>query len=156
MNQKQDNLITVLDAGSTKSIVLVAELQDGVLRYRGHGIEPSRGMRKGLIAELGPAAEAINRAALTAERMAKAGIETAVVGIGGTHVRGVNSRGAASAWAAGCGRLRGKKCGLRWIGRGRLRCRRTARCCICCRRSSSWMTSRGFTIRWGWWGTSLR
>src|ERR1700693_3151580 len=96
MNQKQENLITVLDAGSTKSIVLVAELQDGVLRYRGHGIEPSRGMRKGLIAELGPAAEAINRAALTAERVAKAGIETAVVGIGGTHVRGVNSRGGIS------------------------------------------------------------
>src|SRR5260370_6409738 len=93
MNQKQDNLITVLDAGSTKSCVLVAELQDGVLRYRGHGIEPSRGMRKGLIAELGPAAEAINRAAVTAERMAKVGCETAVVGIGGTHVRGVNWRG---------------------------------------------------------------
>ena len=57
MNQKQDNLITVLDAGSTKSVVLVAEVLDGVLRYRGHGIEPSQGMRKGLIAELGPAAE---------------------------------------------------------------------------------------------------
>jgi len=96
MNQRQDNLITVLDAGSTKSCVLVAELQDGVLRYRGHGIEPSKGMRKGLIAELGPAAEAINRAALTAERTAKVGIETAVVGIGGTHVRGVNSRGGIS------------------------------------------------------------
>src|SRR6201997_1629525 len=96
MNQKQDNLITVLDAGSTKSCVLVAEIQDGVLRYRGHGIEPSHGMRKGLIAELGPAAEAINRAALNAERMAKVGIETAVVGIGGTHVRGVNSRGGIS------------------------------------------------------------
>ena len=96
MTQKQSNLITVLDAGSQKSIVLVAELQDGVLRYRGHGIEPSLGMRKGLIAELGPAAEAINRAALTAERLAKEGIETAVVGIGGTHVRGVNSRGGIS------------------------------------------------------------
>src|SRR5437879_597362 len=96
MNQKQDNLITVLDAGSTKSCVLVAELQDGVLRYRGHGIEPSHGMRKGLIAELGPAAEAINRAALNAERMAKGGIETAGGGIGGTHVRGVNSRGGLS------------------------------------------------------------
>src|ERR1700710_2585234 len=96
MNQKQESLITVLDAGSTKSCVLVAELHDGVLRYRGHGIEPSRGMRKGLIAELGPAAEAINRAALTAERTAKAVIETAVVGIGGTHVRGMNSRGGIS------------------------------------------------------------
>jgi cell division protein FtsA len=96
MNQKQDNLITVLDAGSAKSVVLVAELLDGVLRYRGHGVERSKGMRKGLIAELGPAAEAINRAALTAERVAKAGIETCVVGIGGTHVRGINSRGGIS------------------------------------------------------------
>src|ERR1700761_267566 len=96
MNQNQDNLITVFDAGSTKSCVMVAELQDGVLRYRGHGVEPSKGMRKGLIAELGPAAEAINRAALTAERVTKAGIETAIVGIGGTHVRGVNSRGGIS------------------------------------------------------------
>ncbi len=96
MNQKQSNLITVLDAGSQKSIVLVAELQDGVLRYRGHGIDPSLGLRQGVIAELGPAAEAINRAALTAERVAKQGIETAVVGIGGTHVRGVNSRGGIS------------------------------------------------------------
>jgi cell division protein FtsA len=96
MNQREENLITVLDAGSAKSVVLVAELQDGVLRYRGHGIERSKGMRKGLIAELGPAAEAINRAALTAERVAKQGIETCVVGIGGAHVRGINSRGGIS------------------------------------------------------------
>ncbi len=96
MNQKLDNLITVLDAGSSKSVVLVAELHDGVLRYRGHGVEASRGMRKGLISELGPAAEAINKAALTAERTAKAAIETCVVGIGGTHVKGINSRGGIS------------------------------------------------------------
>ena len=68
MNPRQENLITVVDASSTKSCVLVAELQDGVLRYRSHGIEAARGMRKGLIAELGPAAEAINKAALAAER----------------------------------------------------------------------------------------
>jgi cell division protein FtsA len=96
MNPRQDNLITVLDAGSSKICVLVAELLDGVLRYRGHGIETSRGMRKGLIAELGPAAEAINKAALTAERVARCDIEQVVVGIGGTHVRGVNSRGGIS------------------------------------------------------------
>ncbi|HEY2039479.1 MAG TPA: cell division protein FtsA [Edaphobacter sp.] len=94
--QKPENLITVLDAGSTKSCVLVAELHDGVLRYRGHGVEQSKGMRKGLIAELAPAAEAINRAALMAERSAKATIESAVVGVGGTHVRGMNSRGGIS------------------------------------------------------------
>jgi cell division protein FtsA len=86
----------VLDAGSSKICVLVAELQDGVLRYRGHGIEPACGMRKGLIAELGPAAASINRAAQAAERVARTDIEDVVVGIGGTHVRGVNSRGGIS------------------------------------------------------------
>ncbi|MGI4757528.1 MAG: cell division protein FtsA [Janthinobacterium lividum] len=96
MKEHSENLITVLDAGSSKSFVLVAEVQDGVLRYRGHGLEKSKGMRKGLIAELGPAADAINQAALTAERLTKFGIETAVVGVGGTHVRGINSRGGIS------------------------------------------------------------
>jgi cell division protein FtsA len=96
MNPRQESLIAVVDAGSSKICVLVAELLDGVLRYRGHGIEPSRGMRKGLIAELGPAADAIDRAVLAAERVARADIETVVVGIGGTHVRGVNSRGGIS------------------------------------------------------------
>jgi cell division protein FtsA len=96
MNPRQDTLIAVVDAGSSKICVLVAELKDGALRYRGHGIEPARGMRKGLIAELDPAAQAINKAALTAERVARADIERVVVGIGGTHVRGVNSRGGIS------------------------------------------------------------
>ncbi len=96
MNAKQDGLITVVDAGSSKICVLVAEIADGVLRYRGHGVEAARGMRKGLIADLGPAAESINRAALEAERVARGTIETAVVGVGGTHVRGVNSCGGIS------------------------------------------------------------
>ena len=96
MNPKQENLITVLDCGSQKSCVLVAEVADGVLRYRGHGVERSQGMRKGLIADLQPAFEAINRAALQAEKSAGANIESAVIGIGGTHVRGINSRGGIS------------------------------------------------------------
>jgi cell division protein FtsA len=96
MNARTDNLITVLDAGSAKICVLVAELNDGVLRYRGHGVETSRGMRRGLISDLRPAADAINAAALAAEKTAKAPIETAVVGVGGPHVRGLNSEGGIS------------------------------------------------------------
>jgi cell division protein FtsA len=96
VNPRNENLITVLDAGSSKSCVLVAELTDGVLRYRGHGVEASRGMRRGMISELGPAAEAINQAALTAERVTKAPIESAVVGVGGPHIRGMNSQGGIS------------------------------------------------------------
>jgi cell division protein FtsA len=93
MNAKTENLITVLDAGSSKICVLVAELNDGVLRYRGHGIEASKGMRRGVISNLVPAGDAINKAAMEAEKRAKAPIETTVVGVGGPHVLGVNCRG---------------------------------------------------------------
>jgi cell division protein FtsA len=93
MNPKSDNLITVLDAGSSKSCVLVAELIDGVLRYRGHGVERSFGHRRGAISDLGLATGAINEAALKAEKSAKAPIERAVVGIGGPQIRGINLQG---------------------------------------------------------------
>jgi cell division protein FtsA len=93
MTTRTDNLITVLDAGSAKSCVLVAELIDGVLRYRGHGVERSQGTRRGVISDLSVAAAAIDKAAQTAEKAAKAPIETTVVGIGGPHIKGVNSQG---------------------------------------------------------------
>lgn len=91
-----EQLLTVLDVGSAKVRVLVAELHEGALRYRGHGIADATGMRKGLIAELKQAARCINEAATTAETMAQGTIDRCVVGIGGPHIRGLNSRGGVS------------------------------------------------------------
>ncbi len=96
MKEKTDGLITVLDAGSSKIRVLVAELNEGALRYRGHGVVPAKGIRKGLIADLQPAAKSIIHAADEAEQSAQAVIAQCVVGVGGPHVRGVNSRGGIS------------------------------------------------------------
>ena len=96
MSQQAENLIAVLDAGSSRTRVLVAELNDGALRYRGHGIVDAAGMRKGMIAELSPAVDAINKAATLAEKRADAVIERCVIAVGGPHVRGVNSRGGIS------------------------------------------------------------
>ncbi|HEX3435291.1 MAG TPA: cell division protein FtsA [Pseudacidobacterium sp.] len=96
MSQKTENLLTVLDVGSTKTRVLVAELHDGALRYRAHGIADSKGMRKGVIAELKQATECVNQAASAAEAMAQATIDRCIIGVGGGHVRGVNSRGGIS------------------------------------------------------------
>ncbi len=91
-----EQLLTVLDVGSAKTRVLVAELHDGALRYRGHGIADSTGMRKGLISDLKQATHCINKAATTAETMAQGTIDRCVVGIGGAHIRGLNSRGGVS------------------------------------------------------------
>ena len=83
----------VLDMGSAWTRVLAADVNEGVLRYRGHGIVESAGMRKGLIAELGPAAKAVKAANEQAERVARANIDECVVGVGGPHIRGLNTNG---------------------------------------------------------------
>jgi len=93
MGQRQDNPIVVLDIGSAWTRVLAADVNEGVLRYRGHGAVESAGMRKGLIAELGPAAKAVRAASERAEAAAEANIDECAVGVGGPHVRGVNATG---------------------------------------------------------------
>jgi cell division protein FtsA len=93
MSQRPDNLIVVLDIGSAWTRVLAADLNEGVLRYRGHGIVESAGMRKGLIAELAPAARAVRAANEQAERVARANIDECAVGVGGPHIRGINTNG---------------------------------------------------------------
>jgi cell division protein FtsA len=93
MSQRQDNLMVVLDMGSAWTRVVAAEVIEKSIRYRGHGVMPSAGMRKGLIAELGPAAKAVRAANEQAERTSRMNIEDCVVGVGGPHVRGLNTNG---------------------------------------------------------------
>jgi cell division protein FtsA len=93
MTKVSENTICILDVGSTKTCVLLGEITEGGLRYRGHGIAESRGTRKGAIVELEKATTAIQRAAEQAEDTAQIPVERATVGIGGPHIRGVNSRG---------------------------------------------------------------
>ena len=66
------------------------------LRYRGHGISDSRGMRKGVIADLDKAVDSIKKAVEEAENVAQAPVEHAVVGVAGSHIRGINSHGGIS------------------------------------------------------------
>src|SRR5450631_1605162 len=93
MSEKQDNLIVVLDIGSAWTRVLAADVNEGALRYRGHGKVESAGMRKGLISDLGPAAKVVKAASEQTERVARANIDECVVGVGGPHIRGLNTNG---------------------------------------------------------------
>jgi cell division protein FtsA len=90
------NFITAIDVGSAKTSVLVAELSDNGLRYRGHGVSQSRGLRKGVITELDKAVSSIQKAVEQAEDVAGIPIERAVIGIAGAHIRGMNSHGGIS------------------------------------------------------------
>jgi cell division protein FtsA len=96
MAKQQGNILTAIDVGSAKTCALVAEVTDAGLRYRGHGVAASHGSRKGVIVELDKAVVAIQRAVEAAEDAAGAAVEHAIVGIGGAHVRGMNSHGGIS------------------------------------------------------------
>jgi cell division protein FtsA len=93
MSQGQDNLIVALDIGSAWTRVLAADLNEGALRYCGHGIVESTGIRRGLISDLAPAAKAVKAASEQAEHVACVNIDACVVGVGGPHIRGINTNG---------------------------------------------------------------
>src|SRR5665811_1254299 len=112
MGSQTENLLAVIDVGSAKTCVIVAEVNDYALRYRGHGIADSRGMRKGVIADLDKAVDSIRKAVEDAENVAQAPVEHAVVGVAGSTIRGVNSH-AASCWEHVRARSAGKMCARR-------------------------------------------
>lgn len=93
MGNTYQNFVTAIDVGSAKTCVLVAEMTDSGLRYRGHGVADSRGSRKGIIVDLEKAIASIQKAVERAEDTAGAPIEHAIIGVAGAHVRGMNTHG---------------------------------------------------------------
>lgn len=96
MGKKNENILTVIDVGSAKTCALAAEITEHGLRYLGHGIAESRGSRKGVIVDLEKAVASIQKAVEEAESVAQLPLESAVVGVSGAHVRGINSQGGIS------------------------------------------------------------
>ncbi|HUM04268.1 MAG TPA: cell division protein FtsA [Terriglobales bacterium] len=93
MASQPPNFVTAIDVGSAKTCVLVAEVSENGLRYRGHGIAESCGLRKGVITELDKAVGSIEKAVEKAEDSAGIAVEHALVGVAGAHIRGLNSHG---------------------------------------------------------------
>jgi cell division protein FtsA len=96
MANQYQNFITAIDVGSAKTCVLVAEVTESGLRYRGHGRAESRGSRKGVIVDLDKAVASIQKAVEEAENVSGIPIEHALIGVAGAHVRGLNTQGGLS------------------------------------------------------------
>ncbi|MFZ0923178.1 MAG: cell division protein FtsA, partial [Candidatus Acidiferrales bacterium] len=91
---KKDRYLVGLDIGSTKTCALVGEIEEqGGVKFAGLGAAESKGWRKGQIVNLELAVSSIRRAVEEAENIVGVPVESALVGIAGSHVRGVNSRG---------------------------------------------------------------
>ncbi len=82
-----------LDAGSSSTRCVIGLVEDGRLRYLGHGEERSLGWAKGRIADPQALSESIAEAVREAEADAGASIEGMVAGVGGAGVSGFHNRG---------------------------------------------------------------
>lgn len=90
-----DEIVVGIDVGTTKVCTLVGRVEDEKsIRILGVGIEPSEGIRKGIIVDLPAAAQAIKRSVEKAEHTSGLEITTGLVSLAGAHVSSVNSRGA--------------------------------------------------------------
>ena len=89
----RSSTITGLDIGTTKVCAVIGELTPTGVDVIGIGQHASRGLRKGVIANIESTVEAIRRAVQEAEQMAGVEVEAVYASIGGGHLRGVNSQG---------------------------------------------------------------
>jgi cell division protein FtsA len=94
---QRDRYIFGLDLGTAKTCALACQRNDeGKLEVAGLGVAESRGWRRGVIVNLDSVVLAIKKAVDAAEAQAKVSFEWAYVGVGGAHIKGLNSRGAVS------------------------------------------------------------
>jgi cell division protein FtsA len=91
-----DEIVVGIDVGTTKVCTLVGRVEDEHIRIMGVGIEPSDGIKKGVIVDLNAAAQAIVRSVEKAEQTSGVEITGAVVSLAGAHVASINSRGVAA------------------------------------------------------------
>jgi cell division protein FtsA len=90
----RDDVIVALDIGTTKICTLIAEVdQNKQINIVGVGTAPSAGMRKGVVVNIDEAAGAIQRSVKKCERLSGYNIESAYVGVTGSHISGMNRRG---------------------------------------------------------------
>ena len=92
-----EEIVVGIDVGTTKVCTLVGRVDDSrAIRILGVGIEPSDGIKKGMIVDLAAASQAITRSVEKAESTSGLEITSALVSMAGAHVSSVNSRGAAA------------------------------------------------------------
>ena len=96
MSKARENrsLIVGLDIGTSKIVAIVAEIKpEGDFEIVGLGSHPSRGLKKGVVANIETTVNAIQRALEEVELMADCKINEVYTGIAGSHIKGINSDG---------------------------------------------------------------
>lgn len=95
MNRKPvSEVIVGLDIGTSKVLAVVAEVSENdEIELLGVGQQPSRGLRKGVVANIESTVQSIQQAVEEAELTAECRISSVYAGIAGGHINSMNSHG---------------------------------------------------------------
>jgi cell division protein FtsA len=90
---RRNNVLVGIDIGTTKTTAIVGEVTDTGIDVIGIGTSPAKELRKGVVVNIESTVEAIKKAIEEAEHMSGCSINSAYVGISGSHIKGQNSLG---------------------------------------------------------------
>lgn len=91
---KNEEIMTVIDVGSSKILVLIAKITQGVqCEIIGIGHSHAQGIHKGIIVDIGHATRSLSKAIKEAELEAGTLVRSAYVSIAGSHIFSLNSSG---------------------------------------------------------------
>ena len=94
MAKEYKDLVVGLDIGTSKIMVVVAEVMPGgELKLAGLGSAASNGLKRGVVVNIDTTVQSIQQALREAELMADCKIGRVFTGITGSHIRGINSSG---------------------------------------------------------------
>src|SRR4030042_6046348 len=86
--------IVSIDVGTTKICTVIADVNEGgAIRVAGVGLNPSKGLHKGLVVNINDARDSIRESVQRAEKASGYKIESAYVGVTGRHVVSNNNKG---------------------------------------------------------------
>ena len=99
MNEQNINqIISVIDIGTTKIIALIAEYdleRNKINKIKGFGESESNGLKSGVVVNIRDTIKSIKKAVESAEEQANEEITEVFVGISGDHIKGMNYSGVA-------------------------------------------------------------
>ena len=90
------DLVVGLDVGTHKICTIVGEVRPEDAYVVGLGIEPSDGMKKGVVNDVGALSSAIAKSVRKAEKSSGYDINRAFVSVAGSHITSLTSRGLAT------------------------------------------------------------
>ena len=90
---KDGTSIAAVDIGTTKTVVLIGQIQEGMIQIVGFGKAPNSGLRRGTVVDIEETVSSISAAIEEAERSSGYEVGSCYASIGGNQVISVDSKG---------------------------------------------------------------